>query len=107
VAGAQRVQEDEVVLMARRIRPPAVEVAGIRGVLVDALQVSLDRLVAADTDVYDFALEREGLAGVLDGLRSGRDVCVQGWQIPREFRPARGKVFRLTGDQLIPESWAA
>ncbi len=89
--------------MARRIGAQSVEVAGIRGALIDNLERSLDRLVGADTDVYDFSVERERLAGMVADLRAGRDVCVQGWQIPLQLRPPSGKVFRLIDDKPVPD----
>jgi hypothetical protein len=90
--------------MARRIGAEPIEVARVRGALIDNLEASLDRLVGADTDVYDFSVERDRLSGMVADLRAGRDVCVQRWQIPRELRPADGKVFRLIDDKLVPDA---
>jgi hypothetical protein len=91
--------------MARRIKPQSAEVAGIRGALIDSLQASFDRLVGADNDIYDFSVERDRLAGMVADLRAGRDVCVQGWQIPRGLRPDTAKVFTVTGNQLVPQDY--
>jgi hypothetical protein len=90
--------------MARRIGAQPVEVAGVRGALIDNLEASLDRLVGADTEIYGFSLDRDRLSGMVANLRAGRDVCVQGWQIPRELRPASGKVFQLIDDKLVPDA---
>jgi hypothetical protein len=91
--------------MARRIKPQAVEVAGIRGALIDSVQASFDRLVGADNEVADFSVERDRLAGMVADLRAGRDVSVHVGQIPRELRPATGKVFTVTGNALVAQEY--
>jgi hypothetical protein len=88
--------------VARRIAAASIEVAGIRGALIRHLEGSLDRLVGADTDAYDFGIEREQLAELLEDLAAGRDAYVPAWRIPREHRPASGRLFWLTGEQLVP-----
>jgi hypothetical protein len=90
--------------IARRIGAQPIVVAGIRGALIDILEASLQRLVGADTEVYDFSVERDRLSAMLADLRAGRDICVQGWKIPRELRPANGKVLQLIDDKLVPDA---
>ena len=48
--------------------------AGVRGALSANPEASLDRLSGADTDVYDFSVERDRLAGMVADLRAGRDL---------------------------------
>jgi hypothetical protein len=64
----------------------------------------LQRLVGTDTEVYDFSMERDRLSAMLADIRAGRDVCIQGWQIPRERRPANVKVLQLINDKLVPDA---
>jgi hypothetical protein len=91
--------------VARRRRSEPASVDGLRDALIDSLQASFDRLVGADNEVYDFSVERDRLAGMVADLRAGRDVSVNVGQIPRELRPADGKVFTLTGNQLVPQDY--
>jgi hypothetical protein len=90
--------------MARRIGAQPIEVAGVRGAVIAKFQRRIDRLPES-SEVYDFTAERDQLLARIAGLEAGEDVEVQGWEIPRELRPASGKVFRLTGDQLVPQDY--
>ncbi len=82
--------------MACRIAAQPVEVSGIRGATIVDLEAALNRLIGADSEIYDFSWERDWLAEKLRDLRAGRDVYVPGWRLPREHRPG----FWLRGDEL-------
>ena len=57
--------------MARRIAAQPAEVSGIRGALIVDLEAALNRLIGADSEIYDFSGERDWLA---EKLR----ICVPG-----------------------------
>jgi hypothetical protein len=102
VVSQRRQEEGGVVLMARRIAAQPVEVSGIRGALIVDLEAALNRLIGADSEIYDFSWEHDWLAEKLRDLRAGRDVYVPGWRLPREHRPAGAEVFWLRDDELHP-----
>lgn len=95
-------EEGGVVLMARRIAAQPAEVSGIRGALIVDLEAALNRLIGADSEIYDFSWERDWLAEKLRDLRAGCNVYVSGWRLPREHRPAAAELFWLRGDEVHP-----
>jgi hypothetical protein len=88
--------------MARRIAAQPVELSGIRGALIVDLEAALNRLIGADSEIYDFGWERDWLAEKLRDLRAGRDVYVPGWRLPREHRPAGAEVFLAARRRAAP-----
>ena len=88
--------------MARRIAAQPAEVSGIRGALIVDLEATLNRLIGADSEIYDFSWERDWLAEKLRDLRAGCNVYVSGWRLPREHRPAAAELFWLRGDEVHP-----
>ena len=80
--------------MARRIAAQPVEVSGIRGALIVDLEAALNRLIGADSEIYDFSWERDWLAEKLRDLRA-RARCVRVGLAAAARTPARsgGKCF--------------
>lgn len=102
--------------MARRMRPEtAVAVHGIRGLQAACFRARLDRLIGADSVVYDFSAERDQLARRIAALEVGEAVSLQAWELAGELVAVAGlksrfdqsgpKCFRIEGDALMPEHY--
>ena len=74
--------------MARRIAAQPVEVLAIRGAVIVDLEAALNRLIGADSVIYDFSWERDWLAEKLRDLRA-RARCVRAGLAAAARTPAR------------------
>lgn len=91
--------------MARRIRPEAVAVDGLRDLLIAGTVAALERIEGSSTDVYDFRVECARLRERLADLADGNEVLFQRWgdgATPEVDWPAGVHMCRLVGDSLIP-----
>lgn len=91
--------------MARRIRPEAVAVDGLRDRLIAGTVEALERIEGSSTDVYDFRVECARLRERLADLADGNEVLFRRWGdgvTPEVEWPAGVHMCRLVGDSLIP-----
>ncbi|WP_100485981.1 hypothetical protein [Mycobacteroides abscessus] len=91
--------------MARRIRPEAVAVDGLRDLLIAGTVEALERLENNTSDVYDFRPECDRLRERLADLADGNDVLFHRWGdgVTQDVDwPPGVRMCRLVGDSLVP-----